>query len=437
VNARELAVAALVRVEDGAYSNLAVPAALRRSGLSARDRAFVTDLVYGTLREQRRLDAVLEPFADRAVARLDAPVRAALRVGAYQLVHGVPAHAAVRETVESAPRRARGFVNAVLRAVAASGPPWPEPADLATRCSYPDWIVDELRGVAADEPDLEVLLATGNRPPALTLRPNPIVTTGDAVEQELRASGADVARGDLVADAVLVRGAGDPSALPAVAEGRATPQDQASQAVVGYLAPGVGDRVLDVAAAPGGKSTAIAERVGASGRVVASDIDAGRLRLVVDAARRLHLTAEIDAVVADGRRPPFPPFSRSALPGASGFDAVLVDAPCSGLGVLRRRAESRWRIRPESVGELAALQRDLLRAAATVVRPGGRLVYAVCTLTRAETVEVAEWATSELEGFEATARPGAPWRARGPGALLLPHAAGTDGMFVLGLRRGL
>jgi len=114
-----------------------------------------------------------------------------------------------------------------------------------------------------------------------------------------------------------------------------------------------------------------------------------------------------------------------------------VDAPCSGLGVLRRRAESRWRIRPESVGELATLQRDLLRAAATVVRPGGRLVYAVCTLTRAETVGVAEWATRELGGFEAIAPPGVPWRTHGPGALLLPHAAGTDGMFVLGLRRGL
>jgi 16S rRNA (cytosine967-C5)-methyltransferase len=129
---------------------------------------------------------------------------------------------------------------------------------------------------------------------------------------------------------------------------------------------------------------------------------------------------------ADGRRLPFRPAS---------FDAVLVDAPCSGLGVLRRRAEARWRIRPEAVAELAALQRDLLREAATVVRSGGRLVYSVCTLTAAETVGVAQWALADLAGFEPMPRPPAPWRPHGPGALLLPDAADTDGMFVLALHR--
>ncbi len=425
MNARAFAVAALVRVEDGAYSNLVVPSGLRTSGLSARDRAFATDLVYGSLREQRRLDALIEQHADRAVTKLDAPVRAAVRVGAYQLLHGVADHAAVGETVEVAPRRARGFVNAVLRRIAESGPQWPEPPDLATRLSYPDWIVEELRGVADDAADLEAMLAAGNQPAVLTLRPHWGRTTGDELAAELAGAGVSVARGGLVGHAVLVRGAGDTAALPAVAEGRATPQDQGSQAVVDYLGPVPGERILDVAAAPGGKATALAERVGDGGLVVATDVDGGRLRMVVDAVRRLGL-ANVAPLLADGRR----------LPLRRGrFDAVLVDAPCSGLGVLRRRPEARWRTRPDAVDRLAALQRELMGEAATLVGPGGRLVYAVCTLTRAETVGVAEWVAATLTGFEPLPRPAAPWREQGPGALLLPHVAATDGMFVFALRR--
>jgi 16S rRNA (cytosine967-C5)-methyltransferase len=425
VNAREFAVAALVRVEDGAFSNVVVPAGLRTSGLDGRDRAFATDLVYGTLREQRRLDALLAPATDRPIARLDPPVRAALRVGAYQLVHGAPAHAAVGETVATVPRRARGFANAVLRRVSGSGPPWPEPDDLATRYSYPDWIVDEVRALVGDEGALEAVLAAGNQPAALTLRANARRTTPGGLMAELEAGGATVVRGALVPDAVLVRGAGDPAMLPAVAEGRATPQDQASQAVVALAGPAPGDRVLDVAAAPGGKATGLAERVGDGGFVAAADVDAGRLRLVRDAVRRLGL-GNVATLRADGRRLPVAP---------GGFDVVLVDAPCTGLGVLRRRPEARWRTRPDAVPGLAALQRELLREAARAVRPGGRLVYSVCTLTAPETVGVAEWASGALTGFVPAGRPPAPWRPHGPGALLLPDAAGTDGMFLLTLER--
>ena len=229
----------------------------------------------------------------------------------------------------------------------------------------------------------------------------------------------------LVPDALIVRGIGDPAALPAVRDGRATPQDQASQALVGVVDPRLGERIADVAAAPGGKATAIAERVGADGAVIALDIDAGRLRLVMEAANRLGLDA-VHAVLADGR----------ALPlAAARFDRALLDAPCSGLGVLRRRPDARWRVSESSIGELAALQRELLVAAAALVRPGGVLVYSVCTLTHAETVDVDEWAAPHLEEFDALPPPGAPWQPLGRGALLLPQAAGTDGMFVLALLR--
>jgi 16S rRNA (cytosine967-C5)-methyltransferase len=425
LNAREFAVGALVRVEEGAFSNVVVPAALRSSGLRGRDRAFATDLVYGSLREQRRIDALLAPAVDRPIAELDPPVRAALRAGAYQLVHGAPPHAAVGETVAVAPRRARGFVNAVLRRVARSGPPWPEPADLATRLSYPDWIVDELRALVGDGAPLESVLAAGNRPAVLTLRPNPRRATGDAIAAELTTPGVTVTRGTLVPESVLVRGAGDPAALPAVAEGRATPQDQASQAVVGIVGAHTGERVLDVAAAPGGKATGLAEEAGAGGLVVAADLDAGRLRLVGTAVDRLGLTGLV-LLRSDGRRLPLAPES---------FDAVLVDAPCSGLGVLRRRPEARWRTRRDAVAGLAARQRELLREAAGAVRPGGRLVYSVCTLTADETTGVADWAVGALDGFVPAPRPPAPWRAHGAGALLLPDAADTDGMFVLTLQR--
>jgi 16S rRNA (cytosine967-C5)-methyltransferase len=397
-----------------------LPAMLRGSGLRDRDRAFATDLVYGTVREQRRLDALLVTTAKRPIRRLDPPVRAALRLGAYQLLHGVPRHAAVSETVDALGARsprARGFANGVLRALSRIGPPFPEPAEPAVALSYPDWLVARLEAdLGAD--DAYVALAAMNQPAAVTLR----TTEPDAVERELHAAGVEVTRGALVPSALVVRGIGDPAALPAVRDGRATPQDQASQALVDVVDPRPGDLVADVAAAPGGKATALATR---AARVVALDVDAGRLRLVADAAQRLDLD-NVDAVVADGR----------ALPLRAGsFDRVLLDAPCSGLGVLRRRPDARWRVTEESITELAALQRELLAGAAPLVRPGGTLVYSVCTLTSAETLAVDEWAADQLEGFDALLPPGAPWRRHGRGALLLPQDAGTDGMYVLSLLR--
>ncbi len=427
--ARDVALAALVRVETGAYSNLVLPGALRESGLAPRDRAFVTDLVYGTLRRQRALDHLLAPALDRPLERLDPPVRAALRLGVYQLVSDMPAHAAVGETVETAPRRARPLVNAVLRKVAGSGPPWPLPggddaAAVAVRLSYPDWIVDHLIAGFGREDALATLTA-GNEPAPVTLRPNPAQTSADDLTRELEAGGAAVHPGGLGLGVVVTRGLGDAARLPAISEGRATPQDEASQAVVAALEPAPGESVLDACAAPGGKATAAAERVGGGGRVIAVDVHGGRLALVARAAARLGLTA-VHPVVADGRSLP----ARSAH-----FDRVLVDAPCTGLGVLRRRPEARWRVGPGDAPALAELQRALLQDAARVVRPGGTLVYSVCTLTRDETVAVDEWAAAELPELLALAPPGPPWRPWGRGALLLPHDAGTDGMFLLRLHR--
>ncbi len=233
-------------------------------------------------------------------------------------------------------------------------------------------------------------------------------------------------RGSLVPDALLVRHTGDLAALPAVRDGRVSPQDQASQAIVGILDPQPGERVLDLASAPGGKATAAAERMRGDGLVVAADLHPGRVRTVVRAAERLALQSIVVPVLADGSSPPV---------RAGAFDRVLLDAPCSGLGVLRRRPDARWRVEPSDVDALAKLQRVLLAAAADAVRPGGRLVYSVCTLTRAETIAIDAWAADALPEFVAITPPSAPWRTHGRGAILLPSDARSDGMFVLALER--
>jgi 16S rRNA (cytosine967-C5)-methyltransferase len=430
--ARELAIDALVRVEGGAHANVLLPRLLRGQRLDARDRAFATDLVYGTLRRRGSIDYLLSQAMDRPAKKLDPPVQAALRVGVYQLVEGVPAHAAVSETVNAAARRsrrARGFVNAVLRRVASFGPSWRWPVGddidaIAIRSSHPPWIVARLLDDLGPA-DTHAVLDADNEPAAVTLRVNRRFTTSAALAEELRGIGAQVRPGRLAPGSLEVRGAGDLASLPAVREGRATPQDQASQAVVDIVAPRPGERVVDLAAAPGGKAGAIAERT-EGGLVVAVDVNPHRLQLVGDAAVRLGLSGLV-AIQADGRRPPL---------RAGTFDRVLVDAPCSGLGVLRRRPDARWRVRPESVALLAQLQRELLGAAAALVRPGGAVVYAVCTVTWAETREVDAWAASELPHLVAVPPPGPPWRPWGRGGLLLPFAAGTDGMFVLALQHG-
>jgi 16S rRNA (cytosine967-C5)-methyltransferase len=357
-------------------------------------------------------------------------VRAALRLGAFQLFDGVAAHAAVGETVAVAPERARRFVNGVLRALARRSVHWPVVTDatpveaLGAMSSHPDWVARmlvEQFGAA----DAMATLAIDNEPPRVTLRTNGLRTTSDDLIAQLRADGVEASHGVLVADAVVLEHPGDPGALVPVRDGLATPQDQASQAVVALLDPRPGARVVDLAAAPGGKTGALAERVGDDGLVIASDVHPGRLGLVRAAAARLGLRA-VRTVLADGRAAPF-------VRGA--FDCVLLDAPCSGLGVLRRRPEARWRVSPGDVRDLAARQRELLASAATLVRPGGRLCYSVCTVTPEETVDVDSWARDALDAFVAVEPPGRPWRSHGRGAVLLPHDAGTDGMYVLLLQR--
>ncbi len=372
-SARGLALAALTAVEDGARANVELPKLLAGCGLDERDRAFVTELVYGSLRMRRACDWLTGQFAR---GELEPCVRVALRAGAYQLAFmRVPVHAAVSATVAEAPPRAQGLVNAVLRRVAElaeAGPlRWP---DLPTKLSYPDWVVERLS----------------------------------------RDLGLERALGAL-----------NEMNLPAVPAQRPDGyfQDPASQAVAGHMGALLGaGLVLDLCAAPGGKATALAGR---GELVVAVDLQPGRASLVAENALRLGL-ANVAVVLADGTSPPLRPGS---------FAGVLVDAPCSGLGVLRRRPDARWRVRPGDVGRLAGLQRRLLSASASLVAPGGLLAYSVCTLTLDETVAIDDWLGGCLPAWEPVPGPPAPWEPLGRGTLVLPQAAGTDGMYLLVLRR--
>jgi 16S rRNA (cytosine967-C5)-methyltransferase len=364
--ARRLALDALVRVDDeSAYANLMLPAMLQRSKLPERDRAFVTELVYGTVRMRRACDWLVDRFVQR---ELDTRTRNLLRMGAYQLKFlGTPAYAVVSTSVELGQRASR-LVEAVLRRVADSEPQWP---DDATRLSYPDWIVDRLvEDLGRD--DAIAALETMNRAPSVHERPDGYV------------------------------------------------QDLASQWTAAYVGAQAGERVADLCAAPGGKATLMAE---AGAFVAAGDVRANRAGLVRDNARRLSAEG-VATYVGDGRFPPL----RVA-------DRVLVDAPCSGIGVLRRRPDARWRIAPGAVDDLARLQRELLSAAAELVAPGGQLVFSVCTLTNAETRAIDEWLGDRHPDLVAKAPPGTPWQPFGRGARLLPQAADTDGMYVLGLQR--
>jgi 16S rRNA (cytosine967-C5)-methyltransferase len=433
---RRAAYRALRRVHGtGAWAPRAVDSALRGAALDARDRAFAANLAYETLRWEGTLDWALDRVLSRPRSAVQPELLDVLRLGAWQLLYGgTPDRSAVATAVEVARAeigpQATGFTNGVLRGLARArdGLPWP-PRDgdegLGLALGYPAWVVAEARRAFGDR--AADVLAAGNEAPGLTLR-----ACGDPVAllAELRAAGLDAAPGRAAPEAVRVPGA-DPAALPAVAQGRATPQDEASMLVVRALAAAAGGLegalAYDAAAAPGGKSTHLAQ-LGA--RVVAGDLRPARARLVAEAAARLHLAERVAAVAADATAPPL---------AAGSVDAVLLDAPCSGLGVVRRRPELRWRREAGDPERLGALQGRLLSAVARLVRPGGTLLYSVCTWPAAETGDVvAAFLAAEGDRFSPLALDprvlGGAGTPAGPGVQLDPARDGVDAMYLCAFR---
>ena len=370
LTSRQVAVQALTEIDGGSRANVVLAAFLEDQGrgLSQRDKAFVTELVQGTTRMRRAVDHLIERFVKRS---LDSDVLAALRMGTYQLIHlGTPAHAAVNDTVEAAPRRASGLVNAVLRKIVDVDPQWP---DEATKFSYPDWIWDLFVSTwGAEGRESLISMNTPERP-----RPRP---DGYIQGQSSR----------WVSEAV----------------------DQAS--------PG-GGTLVDLCAAPGGKTTAMGP---AWSKVWANEIDPARARSlekVVDSYR-----PGVQVVVGDGTKSPF-------SDGCA--DAVLVDAPCSGLGALGRRSDARWQISEKAINRLASIQDALLEEALRLLAPQGVLTYSVCTVTQAETRDVAESFIGRHQEIMALGLQGEHWRQHHGGGLVLPHDFGTDGMAIFQWKR--
>jgi 16S rRNA (cytosine967-C5)-methyltransferase len=434
--------------EHGAWADRALRSAAERHGLEGRERAFAQRLAFGAVRRRGTSDHFAELLSDRPLRRLDPPVRAALRLGLYELLWEPPGseHAAVGEAVElakgAAPGRRRraasGLVNAVLRRAAGeregllAGLDDSTPEGAALAYSYPAWIAERLfEEVGAD--GARSLLAAMDEPAETALRVNTMRTDRDVVLARLADAGEAVevpAAADpllVPAEALVVAGPWGQALEKMLAEGELVAQARASQAVVALLDPQPGERVLDLCAGPGIKSTAIGARVGEGGAVRALELDPGRASQISELVERLG-TRSVRPEVADA----------AVADLGEGYDRVLVDPPCTDLGALASRPDARWRKDADQALRLAELQRAILARATRALRAGGTLVYATCTISRAENEDVVEAVLDEVPGLRADELGGDhPALASTHDARFLqtrPDRDGTDGFFIARLR---
>ncbi|MAI80859.1 MAG: 16S rRNA (cytosine(967)-C(5))-methyltransferase [Deltaproteobacteria bacterium] len=453
--ARLIAVRVLDRVERvRAFADLALHHTLAQTHLASVDRALATELVYGTLRWRGRLDYILQQCLDRELSDLEPVVRATLRIGAYQLHFSdrIPATAAVDEAVRCAravgAERATGLVNAVLRRVSKEQAQVRFPtleedplAHLEHALSLPGWIAE--RWLNDYGPEAAAALAeVSNAPPPLAVRVNPLLSSRETLIAEVAEAFPEATNAQWARQGVILGRSGNAGIDPLFMSGHYTVQDEASQLVVELLEVRPGQRVLDVCAAPGTKTTGIAEALAGQGSVLALDRHAGRLKLIARAARRLGLSG-ISTLVRDSSQ------SLLDLPLAAGapapsdgvhFDRVLADVPCSGLGAMRRNADVRWRIRAQDPSELAQTQSEILAQAAQVVSPGGTLVYSTCTVMREENEEVIQPFLKAHPHFKLVPKADLPPHLHSlidsDGFLrCFPHKHDTDGFFAARLEK--
>jgi 16S rRNA (cytosine967-C5)-methyltransferase len=459
---RQLALNALRAIQRGAYADVALDRVLRQTSLEAVDglrpaesnRRLVTELVYGSVRRQRTLDALIDRLAKKKSHQQPPDLRLILHLGLYQLryLNHIPASAAVDTTVELTKQNGfkglSGFVNGVLRNYGRQIAPGESPiqwdtidriTQLAIEQSYPDWMV-ELWVEQFGWEDAEKLCIWLNQPPHIDLRVNPLKATVTQVEQAMQAAGVAVMRIVGLPQALrLEKGVGAIDRLPGFAEGWWTVQDSSAQLVSHLLDPQPGEVVIDACAAPGGKTTHLAELMRDQGTVWGCDRYASRLKKLKANAERLQLHS-IQICTGDSRD--LPQFKNTV-------DRVLIDAPCSGLGTLHRHADARWRQTPETVRELAQLQTELLNQAATWVKPNGVMVYATCTLHPAENeavidrflAEHPEWQIKPIPSENPAARfvsspsdeahPAQNWLK------VLPHQHDMDGFFMVLLGKAI
>ncbi|MGX4282974.1 16S rRNA (cytosine(967)-C(5))-methyltransferase RsmB [Bacillus sp. JK106] len=442
INVRELALEALEKLEQNqAYSNLLLTSVIKTNTLSDQDRGLLTELVYGTLQNKIALDYMLKLFI-RKPNKVKPWVIQLLRLSAYQMeyLEKIPDRAAIHEAVEIAKKRGHkgiaSFVNGILRSLQREGAPsFAEIEDpvlrLSTETSHPEWLVKEwveAYGFEAAEKICRIHLI----PPKQTLRVNHIKSDRETVLNEMENAGLEAEAGDLSPDAIkLLKGSIANTTF--FQNGRVSIQDESSMLVARALDPKPGETVLDACAAPGGKSAHIAELMENEGSLTSLDLHRHKVKLIKEGAERLGLTI-IDAQTMDARK------AGEAF-GAERFDRILVDAPCSGFGVIRRKPDMKYTKTPEDSRRLSEIQLGILREIAPLVKKGGTLVYSTCTMDRTENEEVMHAFIQEHPEFEPdlSLEKRLPEKARPfvqDGSLqILPHYFGTDGFFISSMRK--
>lgn len=444
--ARETALKALTEIETKeAYSNLVLKKNLREGGLDARDRAFVTELVYGTVTRKLTLDWVISRFSKTRLSKLSRWVLQILRLGAYQLLFldRVPPSAACNTAADLAKRYAKassGFINAILRNISRQKDEIdiqnPQTGslshDMSLQYSFPEYLVKDWL-LEYEEDFTRKLLEALLQRPDFSIRVNTLKSKASEVVTELSEAGIEAHPGRFLPEALVLQGVTDISQTPAFLEGRITVQDESSMLAARLLDPQPGDRVLDVCAAPGGKTTHIAQLMQDQGHILAWDIHEHKTGLIRETAQRLGIH------IIDVQR-------RDAMDSADDqkerYHRVLVDAPCSGTGIIRRKPDIKWQRKQEDFGSLVEVQQKILYNAGRTVVPGGVLVYSTCSMDVRENERIIRSFLNDSSGFEPTdlsdrlpANLAEKKNIKGGMLRLYPHTDGTDGFFIARLKK--
>ncbi|GAB7053903.1 MULTISPECIES: 16S rRNA (cytosine(967)-C(5))-methyltransferase RsmB [unclassified Paenibacillus] len=443
-SAREAALDVLLRIEqDRSYSNLLLNRTLQQYQLDRPDAGLATEIVYGTIQRQGTIDYFLEKFVKGGLAKLQPWVRSLLRLSFYQLYYldRIPEHAVVNEAVQLAKRRGHqgisGMVNGVLRnvlrrkaeLVLPDGLPDDQRIALAT--SHPEWMVRRWIRQFGKEA-AERICEANNRPPRVSIRVNRLRLAPAELAERLRQGGLEAEPSDVAPAGVVVRGGGNMALTREYAEGLFTIQDESSMLVAEWVDPQPGERVLDCCAAPGGKTTHLAEKMQDCGEIIACDVHEHKEQLIREQAERLGLRS-IRTVRADAR-------SLAGQFPAGSFDRILLDAPCSGLGVIRRKPDMKWSRQESELESVCEVQQELLDSIHSLLKPGGVLVYSTCTVEKAENEDMVRAFLERHPEFEPDAPPsGQTGRLSLPAGQafvqIMPYDFGSDGFFIARLRK--
>lgn len=434
-NPRAAAVNALMRIEIGVAISNALDQALKAYRLNNLDRGLATEITYGTVRMQKAIDFALDSISRIRIDSLEPRVRAILRTGAYQILYlsRVPVSAAVNEAVKLASagkhRKAGGYVNAVLRNLARKSESikYPDPESdpvrhVAVKHSHPEWIVKRWLHRYGLENTVR-FCQINNTSPEIHVRVNTLITSPETLGAHFVEQGALAEKGRFAPDVLVLGRSFSPAADPWLDRGYYYVQNESSALVAHALAPQPGETVYDLCAAPGGKTTHLAQLMDNRGRIIAVDQTDEKVAMIEENAARLRISI-IEPMVGDAAVLKLPP-----------ADRVLVDAPCSGLGVLRHRPDARWRRRERDILSLAELQRRILANAAAMVKPGGTLVYATCTTEPEENEDTVRWFLKRHPGFILSPLPQWFPPSQHVGMLsILPFIHGIDGFFICKLQ---